>query len=167
MQNWKHKVIILAFTFAIASCANDNIAPLTILGKWVVVKDSLNFGGDGLNYMKSSADYYDFQLNGNLVVKEGGVIDNATYSISPENSINILYKENVWVKYIAINNGIVVKDSILNRFSKIFIISDLSLHSAKLSTSFYWKISPPPIINNESGDRIDSLRVNVLTVLSR
>ncbi len=42
-----------------------------VLGKWIIVKDSLEWGGEGVSHMETDSDYYDFKNTGIVVIKEG------------------------------------------------------------------------------------------------
>jgi hypothetical protein len=158
----KYGLAVMLFA-SMVSCSYDNIKPVTIVGKWSVTKDSLNFGGIAKNYLKSDTDYYNFLSDGLLIVKEGNVVDSATYLVAA-NNVTIAYKKGVSVKYIfdAIEAPATV--SIVNRFSSKYSIINLSAHHVQLGSSFNWNIDPPIVAGNNSSSYV---KVNIATFLKR
>lgn len=77
-----------------ASGNNNNDKPSALVGKWTVEKDSVFFAGyqGFVNHLKTDSDYYDFENNGHLVIKEGASTDTALYELRSDTSIYITFK---------------------------------------------------------------------------
>jgi len=90
-----NRLILWIFTIfsvgTIASCKKNDSA--SIVGNWNLVSDSTRFVGvDTVNsyhsyYIGQPSDYYDFNKNGNLYVKEGSHLDTMAYQVLPGNQV--------------------------------------------------------------------------------
>ena len=98
------KAIVPIFLMSLlASCQYDNITPSAtgnnasinssdlvntqtaasqVSGKWIVVKDSLEWGGPGVSHKQTDSDYYDFTDSGIVLIKEGATLDSARFSLA-------------------------------------------------------------------------------------
>ncbi|HTH55257.1 MAG TPA: hypothetical protein VL728_04380 [Cyclobacteriaceae bacterium] len=136
-------LVVVVVMLAFSSCTNNNLMQKpSVLGKWSVVSDSLNFGGAIRNYSTSSSDYYEFLSNNSLIISEGNRLDTADYAILYDTAITITFKRPPSVTFLVIQNGLVVKDSIQNRFSQRFSLKQFSPHQLLLSTSFSYPLAP-------------------------
>jgi len=113
----KQNFIIVLLAFGIISCEYNNISPTKsstnakdplafIEGKWTVEKDSFLIGLSGANNLKTDSDYYNFDKNGRLLIKEGARFDTAIYKLSAENVIAINFKERVIINRVSGNYSI-------------------------------------------------------------
>jgi hypothetical protein len=89
----KYLLILLYSVLLLTGCAKDDSTPpgsvsTPLTGQWSLVKDSIfydytgptpsNFSPDSV-YIGNKNDYWDFNANGELRIKEGGSIDSARY----------------------------------------------------------------------------------------
>ncbi|HEV8514827.1 MAG TPA: hypothetical protein VGQ59_16195 [Cyclobacteriaceae bacterium] len=165
----KSNFIFLALAFGIGSCLNDDISSKSsnnkidtvalILGKWTVEKDSFFIGSAGVNKMKTDSDYYDFEQDGLLLIKEGTKIDTATYELKAENDIYISFNSKGKITvYTPNENYILVQgETIINRISGNYLINNFSDSSIKISITSI--LSPPSIA--EEGDVKFKLRAAI------
>jgi hypothetical protein len=147
-------IIIVVLAFGIASCLNDNISSkpsnkidtaTVLVGKWTVEQDSFFIGSSGVNKMKTDSDYYDFEQNGLLLIKEGTRIDTATYVLRPENNIFISFnsKGKEAAVYTSNENGYPIKGVIINRISGNYLINIFS--DSLIRLSIVSSLNPPQI----------------------
>lgn len=128
----------------LTSCANDKLqAPSPVLGIWHVQSDQLNMGGALKQYSASTLDTYDFQSNGVLLVHEGNAIDTASYSLLQDSVVDIHYKKAVALRLLVMEQGVVVKDSIVNRFNARAKVTLTGAGSIRVSSSFNYAFTPP------------------------
>ena len=121
----KQNFILVLLAFGIASCEYNNITPaksstntkddpLAFLeGRWIAEKDSFLMGSFVANNLKTDSDYYDFNKNGRLLIREGLRFDTATYALKAENIIAITFTERLIVNRLSgqVNK---VSDSLLS-----------------------------------------------------
>jgi hypothetical protein len=162
----KLNFIILILAFGISSCVNDNISSkpsknkidtiTSLIGKWTVKNDSFFIGSYGVNKMKTDSDYYDFEQDGLLLIKEGTKTDTATYTLSSKSNLYISFNGKMTV-YTSSENNIPVKgEVIVNRISGNYLINSFTNSLVRLSIASV--LNPPEIA--EGGDN-SNLRAEI------
>jgi hypothetical protein len=71
---------------------NPGTASLQVLGKWGIVKDSLQWDKDGISHLQTDSDYYDFKSTGIVVIKEGAQFDSANFSFVSNSQLRLEFK---------------------------------------------------------------------------
>jgi hypothetical protein len=85
---------IICLFYLATGCKKDSgmVYPLSLSGKWTLVKDSVAYGAAAIYsqvYNGISGDYFDFRNDGNCYVKEGGHYDTLTYHITSDTTLKI------------------------------------------------------------------------------
>ena len=78
--------IILGVLILGPSCAKKNDAPTSILGKWNIKIDSSYTGGGFTNheasYVGQAGDFFNFNSDGHIYIKENSIFDTLNYTLS-------------------------------------------------------------------------------------
>jgi hypothetical protein len=93
----KNLPLLIAALFGLSglfSCKKSNqspAVPTSIVGKWKLVNDSLVSGVGpivtGSNYIGKSGDYFDFETNNKLYIKERANLDSSAYQVTSDSTI--------------------------------------------------------------------------------
>jgi hypothetical protein len=71
--------------------SNFLTTPTSIIGKWNLVNDSLVWGvGPNVtttNYIGKSGDYFNFEANNKLYIKEGANLDSSVYQVMSDSTV--------------------------------------------------------------------------------
>jgi hypothetical protein len=71
--------------------SNFLTTPTSIIGKWNLVNDSLVWGVGPYvtttNYIGKSGDYFDFEANNKLYIKEGANLDSSVYQVMSDSTV--------------------------------------------------------------------------------
>jgi hypothetical protein len=89
---------LIAWVLAgIFSCKKSaKVAPASIIGQWDLINDSSSFVGQDpstsyhSNYVGQPGDYYIFSVAGNLLTKEGNLLDTMSYEILADGQVQCL-----------------------------------------------------------------------------
>jgi len=159
----KSNFIIVVLAFGIGSCLNDNISSkpsnnkidtvAVLAGKWTVEKDSFFIGSYGVNKMKTDSDYYDFEHDGVLLIKEGAKVDTAMYALKAESNIYINFNpKGKATVYTQNENSIPVEGKVIvNRISGNYSINNFSDSLIKLSIE---SILNPPVVPEGGNNKL-------------
>jgi hypothetical protein len=152
----KPNFVLLVLAFGIGSCLNDNISSKSsnnnkidtvalIVGKWTAEKDSFFVGSNGVNKMKTDSDYYDFEQDGVLLIKEGAKMDTATYILKAESNIYIFFNSKGKATVYTPNENSIPVDGkvIVNRISGNYLINSFTDSLIRLSITSV--LNPPEI----------------------
>ena len=85
-------VICLFYLAAGCKKNSEKVYPLSLSGKWILVKDSVEYGAAELYsdvYNGIPGDYFDFRSDGNCYVKEGSHYDTLAYRIVSDTTLKI------------------------------------------------------------------------------
>jgi len=124
-------LLVTAIGFSIASChkGSGNPAPGTLNSNWQLVNDSTIYYSCGLcavvtsantNYVGRYGDYYNFNVNGTLYIKEGTALDTATYTLK-QDTLQLTFSG---------YNGVQTK----NGGALTYIVSNFTAHTLKLTS---------------------------------
>lgn len=134
--------VIAMFIAGFSSCKLDTMKPTkitdgpldtnftlitdtTLVGKWIIVSDSISYLGTNTMYKGTASDHYYFTKWGNLFINEGlnSLVDTAVYNISIANSQSGVS----WVNsYISVN-GVATRDQSVSSLYAITSVSSNSL----------------------------------------
>jgi hypothetical protein len=87
-------VIVSAGIFSCKKSAHG--ARASIIGQWDLINDSSSFVGQDpstsyhSNYIGQPGDYFIFSVAGNLLTKEGNLLDTMTYEILPNGQVQCM-----------------------------------------------------------------------------
>jgi hypothetical protein len=122
----KHFLMVGALAVVVAgvvSCKkNGSTAPAgPLAGKWTIVDDSVSTPGlsDGVDYIGTAADYYDFRDNGTLDIREGTASYTTIYGL-----VNDDQGDQVDIVY-TLSNGYPVH--------RLYAFTDLTAHTLTLT----------------------------------
>lgn len=122
-------IIFACIVVAAGSCKKSPATDHSLTGRWRIINDSTFlegtpfFQGSHSNYIGVTTDYYHFTSGGNLYIREGTILDTATYTLVSCNQVTIVY-------YYA--NGTIFPDGAIRG---TYNISELTEHSVTLSLS--------------------------------
>ena len=89
-------ILLVFFVFVYNSCSKTNSGKsgiYQILGRWNILTDSFPAGGPSMSHFETytgrDGDYFDFDTDSNLYIKEGNHYTTSAYHITSDSTITI------------------------------------------------------------------------------
>ncbi len=127
----KNLPLLIAALFVLSglfSCKKSNqspAVPTSIIGNWHLVNDSLVSGVGpivtGSNYIGKSGDYFDFETNNKLYIKEGANLDSSMYQIMSDSTIVLNVYAERYNAIAPVSKMTFVPDGVTLRSPSVFV----------------------------------------------